>query len=122
MRTHKLRIAIVDDDEAVRKALQRLFSAADFEGVTFATGPEFLKTLPGAQPDCLVLDLHMPGMTGLDVLRELATRGPSLPTVIITAHDEPGTERRCLAAGAKGYLCKPLDDVTLLDAVERAIT
>jgi FixJ family two-component response regulator len=122
MRTRKLRIAIVDDDEAVRKALQRLFLAWNFDGVTFARGSEFLRALPGAQPDCLVLDLHMPGMTGLDVLRELAARGASVPTVIITAHDEAGTERRCLAAGAKGYLCKPLDDVTLLDAVERAIS
>ena len=122
MRTQKLRIAIVDDDEAVRKALQRLFSALNFDSVTFARGSEFLQALPGAEPDCLVLDLQMPGMTGLDVLRELATRAPSVPAVIITAHDEPGTERRCLAAGAKGYLCKPLDDVMLLDAVERAIS
>jgi FixJ family two-component response regulator len=122
MRIQKLRIAIVDDDAAVRKALQRLFSALNFDGVTFAGGSEFLEALSGAQPDCVVLDLQMPGMTGLDVLRELAARGASVPTVIITAHDEAGTERRCLAAGAKGYLCKPLDDVMLLDAVERAIS
>jgi len=91
--------------------------AADLDAVVFASGQEFLDSLRGRQPDCLVLDLQMPGLTGLEVQRILSSAGARFPTIIITAHDEPETRARCLAAGVAAYLCKPLHDEMLLDAI-----
>jgi FixJ family two-component response regulator len=72
-------------------------------------------------PDCLVLDLRMPDMSGLELQRHLTHSGVDLPTVIITGHDEPGMQTECIAAGASRYLCKPLDDKALLAAIDNAI-
>ena len=110
-------VAVVDDEESIRKSLRRLFMAADLDAVVYASGQEFLDSLRGRQPDCLVLDLQMPGLTGLEVQRTLTGAGVRFPTIIITAHDEPETRARCLAAGAAAYLCKPLHDEMLLDAI-----
>ena len=113
-------IAVVDDEAAVRKALQRLLSSSGIEAQTFDSGRAFIDSLILRRPDCLILDLHMPEMSGLDVLNEITRRGAILPTVILTAHDEPGAQAQCLAAGAKTYLCKPLDEKTLLTAIANA--
>jgi len=110
-------VAVVDDEESIRKSLRRLFMAADLEAAVFGSGQEFLDSLRGRQPDCLVLDLQMPGLTGLEVQRILAGSGARFPTIIITAHDEPEARARCLAAGVAAYLCKPLHDEMLLDAI-----
>jgi len=110
-------VAVVDDEESIRKSLRRLFMAADLDAVVYASGQEFLDSLRGRQPDCLVLDLQMPGLTGLEVQRTLTGAGVRFPTIIITAHDEPETRARCLAAGVAAYLCKPLHDEMLLDAI-----
>jgi FixJ family two-component response regulator len=116
------RVAVVDDDESVRKALQRLLRASDFDADTFASAQDFLASLPHATPpDCLVLDLQMPGTSGLDLQRQLVRAGPQLPVVVITGHDEPGMQARRLAAGASAYLRKPLEAGALLDAIEAAI-
>jgi FixJ family two-component response regulator len=116
------RVAVVDDDESVRKALQRLLRASDLDADTFASAEDFLASLPQAPlPDCLVLDLQMLGTSGLDLQRQLVRTGPRVPTVVITGHDEPGMEARCLAAGASAYLRKPLEASTLLAAIEAAI-
>jgi FixJ family two-component response regulator len=116
------RVAFVDDDESVRKALQRLLRASDLDADTFASAQDFLASLPHAPPpDCLVLDLQMPGMSGLDLQRHLVRGGPRLPVVFITGHDEPGMQARCLAAGACAYLRKPLEAGTLLAAIGAAI-
>lgn len=77
--------------------------------------------LPARRPDCLVLDLHMPGLSGLEVQRELARRGETVPIVVITAFDEHESRAQCLAAGAAAYLLKPFDDQALLDAIGRAV-
>ena len=121
MGPRRLRIAVVDDEEGVRKALQRLVTAANCEGLSFATGAEFLAALPETAVDCLVLDLQMPGMTGLEVLERLSATQARLPTVIITAHDELGSEEQCRAAGALAYLRKPLDGQVLLESISAAI-
>jgi len=110
-------IAIVDDEEPVRKALKRLLRASGLEAESYASGKEFLEANTVRPPDCLVLDLHMPGMSGLQVLRELRAANSVLPTVVITAYDEPATREQCLAAGASAYLRKPLDERLLLNAI-----
>ena len=114
-------IAIVDDEASVRKALLRLFRSSGYDARVFASGSEFLRSLAGCRYDCLVLDLHMPEMSGLDVQLDSALQKAPLPTVIITAHDEPENRQKCLAAGAGAYLCKPFDDNELLKVVVDAM-
>jgi FixJ family two-component response regulator len=116
------RVAVVDDDESVRKALQRLLRASDMDADAFESAEDFLASLPQASlPDCLVLDLQMLGASGLDLQRQVVRAGLKLPMVVITAHDEPGMQARCLAAGASAYLRKPLEAGKLLAAIEAAI-
>jgi FixJ family two-component response regulator len=117
--TPRLLVAVVDDEESVRTSLRRLFSAAELDAATFASGQEFLDALPTAAPDCLVLDLQMPGLSGLEVQRLLTAGGVRVPTIIITADDAPETRERCLSAGTAAYLCKPFDDCTLLATIAR---
>lgn len=121
MAKHRRRVAVVEDDPSVRKALQRLLRASDHDADAFGSAQDFLDSLPASIPDCVVLDLQMPGMNGLALQRELAQAGRRLPSVIITGHDEPGMQARCLAAGAGAYLRKPLDSKALLAAIEDAI-
>jgi FixJ family two-component response regulator len=118
----RLRVAVVDDEASVRTSLRRLLSAFDLDAETFASGQEFLDSLPERSPDCLVLDLQMPGLSGLEVQRRLAADGVRVPTIIITADDAPETRERCLSAGTAAYLCKPFDDRTLLAMVTRLVT
>jgi FixJ family two-component response regulator len=114
-------VAIVDDEEPVRKALKRLLRASGLEAETYASGKDFLEASALRPPDCVVLDLHMPGMSGLQVLRELRSAKTPLPAVVITAYDEPASREQCLAAGAAAYLRKPLDERLLLNAISANI-
>ena len=115
-------VAIVDDEEPVRKALRRLLRASGLQAEGFASGQEFLDAAAQRQPDCVVLDLHMPGMSGLQALRKLQACAPALPVVVITAHDEPETRAQCMASGAAAYLRKPLDERLLLNAISAALS
>ena len=114
-------IAIVDDEEPVRKALTRLLRSAGLDVETFPSGVEFLESLSTRRPDCVVLDLHMPQVDGFAVQARLAEAGNRLPVVIITGHDSDETRDRAMAARPTAYLRKPVDDQTLLDAIELAI-
>jgi FixJ family two-component response regulator len=114
-------VAVVDDDASVRKALSRLLGSAGYRTVSYASGAEFLETLSSHVPDCLVLDVHMPQMSGIEMLWRLVASGPRLPVVVITADDDPGMRERALAAGAAAYLAKPFSEHLLLDAVAGAI-
>ena len=114
-------VAIVDDDSAVRKALTRLLGASAIRTRAYASGREFLDSLPSGAPNCLILDLHMPEMTGLELQAELTHTGARIPTIMITAHNDSGLRERCLAAGASAYLVKPLDDVLLLASISSAV-
>lgn len=124
MEDRRLLVAIVDDEAPVRKALRRLFLAAGIDVETFASGDEllaFLAAVSTRRPDCVVLDLHLPGLSGLDVQRRISAAELRLPTIIVTGHDQPGTAEQALAAGASTYLSKPLDDKILLAAVAAAV-
>ena len=114
-------VAVVDDDEAVRRALARLIRSLGFEAETHACGEDFLASLSARRPDCVVLDLHMPRVSGFDVQAHLAESAPDIPVIVITGHDSPETRARALKGGASAYLCKPLDDQTLMDAIHNAV-
>jgi FixJ family two-component response regulator len=110
-------IAVVDDEESVRKAVVRVLRAAGFAAQGFSSGDEFLRSWHFDRPDCLVLDLQMPDISGMEVQKALNLAGAHFPIVIITAHDAPAVREECLRLGAIAYLCKPLDVRSLLDTV-----
>ena len=114
------RVAIVDDDTSVRRALARLLNASSFDAMTFESGQAFLDSLSAGTPDFVVLDLHMPGMNGLDVMAALTRAGLALPVIMITGHASLEAQARCKAAGAIAYLSKPLDQTTFLRAAAEA--
>lgn len=121
MEHRPLRVAIVDDDDSVRRALRRLLESSDMETESFASGAELLSKRDWTLVDCIVVDLHMPRMTGLEVIERLAEIEQRVPTIIVTAQDEPDTRLACLAAGASAILVKPIDESTLIDAITRAV-
>jgi FixJ family two-component response regulator len=115
------RIAVVDDDMSVRKALARLLSASSFDIETYGSARDFLNALDqDRHPECLVVDLHMPEVTGLDLQKYLTSLGIKIPTIVITAYNEPGISERCRAAGAQAFLLKPINSATLIDAINAA--
>lgn len=114
-------VAVVDDEEPVRKALKRLLRAAGLDAEAYASGQAFLDEAAKRQPDCVLLDLHMPSMSGQQVLASIRKMSGRPPVVVITAHDTPETRDQCLAAGAAAYLRKPLDDRLLLNAISAAL-
>jgi FixJ family two-component response regulator len=115
------RIAVVDDDAAVRKALKRLLETSSYQVQTFETAGELFAALPLDAPDCMIVDLRMPNMTALDLQHHLARSGIIIPTIVMTANDEPGSRERCIAAGAAAYLLKPLRKAVLIAAIDAAI-
>jgi len=114
------RVAVVDDKEPVRKALMRLMRSAGLSVETFGSGAEFLQSLETRVPSCVVLDLHMPNMNGLNVQAHLARKYAALPVIIVTGHDLPTTRERAMARGASAFLRKPVHERTLLDAISAA--
>jgi len=114
-------IAVIDDDASVRRALQRLLQSVGFTVETFATASEFLDADYWAQTACLVLDIHLPGMSGFELAEYLAVSGVPIPLVFITALDDVSTREQVNRAGAAGYLRKPFDQNTLIEAITRAI-
>lgn len=114
-------VAVVDDDASVRRALCRLLRVAGYAAVGFASGEEFLDALAARAPDCVLLDIHMPGMSGLRVQTRLNAAGFELPVVFITASDDADIERRALGAGGLRVLRKPFSNAVLIEAVEAAL-
>jgi FixJ family two-component response regulator len=121
MRKPNCRIAVVDDDASVRKALTRLLETSSFDVQGFPSARELLSGLSDRVPDCMILDLQMPSMSGLELQHHLARAAIRIPTVVITAHDEPGSRERCMAAGAAAYLLKPIRKTALLSAIDKAM-
>ena len=110
-------IAIVDDDPSVLKALARLLDTRGLETRTYVSAQDFLATLSDGLPECLIVDLQMPVMTGLELQRHLNRSGIQIPTIVITAHDEVDMRELCKSVGAASYLLKPLQDTSLLAAI-----
>jgi FixJ family two-component response regulator len=122
MRGGALKVALIDDDESVRRALARLLRLAGMEVHVYASGSEFLEAITDHRPDCVVLDMYMPAMTGMEVQVRLAARRPHLPIVFITAHDNPSAVQAVLGAGASTCLRKPFSEQQLLSAIFSATT
>jgi FixJ family two-component response regulator len=113
-------IAIVDDDAAVRSGVHSLLRSAGMQGLTFAAAEELLQSERLEEFDCIVTDLHMPGMSGIDLQMELARRGCRQPLIVMTAFPTEAAGARAIAAGARAFLGKPIDPDALLDAIEAA--
>jgi FixJ family two-component response regulator len=117
----RVSIAVVDDDASVRVALGRLLRLADYEVLAFASGEEFLAAIGSCVPACALLDVHLPGLSGIEVQRQLGSDGPRVPVVFITAGDDASIDRDALAAGGLRMLRKPFSSVDLLDTIASAL-
>lgn len=117
--TEERLIAIVDDDASLRRSLGNLLGSTGFNVETFASAEAFLAAGKVAAMDALVLDVRMPGMSGVDLLVELGRRASRLPVVVLTAHGDDDVRKQCLRAGALAFLTKPFQAQDLLDAIQR---
>jgi FixJ family two-component response regulator len=114
-------IHIVDDDDSLRSALQRLLAAAGYRVKAYASAGEFLLDPPADAPGCLLLDLRMPGPSGLDLQEALVRHGIRLPVIFLSGHGDLATGVRAMKAGAVDFLSKPVEREPLLAAVARAL-
>ena len=114
-------VAVVDDDASVRRALTRLLQSADHRVLAYTSAIEFLDTGLSSAPECVILDIHLGGMSGLELLSRLRELGYNLPVVIITAHDDAQARESAARGGCVAYLCKPLDAKVLLEEVATAL-
>jgi FixJ family two-component response regulator len=114
-------ISIVDDDDSVRESLQRLMRSVGFAVNVFASAEEFLDSDRLRYTDCLILDVRLPGMNGLELQRHLATSQSEIPIIFITSYEDDEVRARALNAGAVDYLVKPFNNEDLLDAIEAAL-
>jgi FixJ family two-component response regulator len=114
-------VAIVDDDDSMRSALEGLLKAVGFPTRAFASAEEFLKSGQQHQTSCLIADIRMPGMSGLDLQAQLNAERCRIPTIFITAHGDTQMRMQALRAGAVEFLSKPFDDKVLLDSVRAAL-
>lgn len=113
-------VYVIDDDASLLRALRRLLAAGGFRVRTFASAEEFLESA-AATPACLVLDVHLGGLSGIDLQERLLAAGRRIPVVFITAHDDPVTRERARRAGAVDYLRKPFNDESLIAGIKRAL-
>jgi FixJ family two-component response regulator len=114
-------IHVVDDDESLRAALQDLLNAAGFDARTYPSTGDFLLNPPSDRPGCVLLDVRLPGPSGLDLQAALAQHGIALPVIFLTGHADVATSVRAMKAGAVDFLEKPVQRDTLLEALERAL-
>jgi FixJ family two-component response regulator len=114
-------IAIVDDDESVREATKALMRSTGLVAEAFSSAEEFLRSPHLGRTACLVADVHMPGMSGLDLHRQVSTLSQRIPTILITAYPNDTVRARALSAGAIGYLVKPFSEDDLLNCIRSAL-
>jgi two-component system, LuxR family, response regulator FixJ len=114
-------VFVVDDDRAMRESLRWLLESVGLTVRTYSTAADFLREYEPSQPGCLVLDVRMPGMSGLDLQADLVRRGAGLPTIVVTGHAEVPMAVRAVKAGAVDFIEKPFSDQLLLDRVRQAL-
>src|SRR3712207_5127384 len=114
-------VYLVDDDESFRRSAERLIASAGFKVEPFSSGRDFLRKRRAAARSCLVLDVQMPGLSGLELQRELTKRGSAMPIIFITGHGDIPMSVRAMKAGAVEFLTKPFRDRDLLDSIGQAL-
>ena len=114
-------VFVVDDDAGVRASIQGLLKSAKLRCASFGTAEEFLRSRPPEGPSCLVLDVSLPGVNGLDLQRELADAGVRIPIIFITGHGDIPMSVKAMKSGAAEFLTKPFQDQDLLDAIRQAL-
>jgi len=114
-------VCIIDDDASVRRSLERLLRSVGLDVETFVSATEFLRRHRPDRPTCLVLDVRIPGLNGLELQQELSSAGPTIPIIFITGHGTIPMGVRAMKGGAVDFLQKPFDEQELLDAVHRAL-
>ena len=114
-------VYIVDDDDSIRKSLKRLLKSAGYEAKTFGSAEAFLEFTPDNSIGCLILDIQLPGITGFDLEKKLASKGKTYPIIFITAHDNQKWKQRAEKKGAVDYLRKPFKEQALLNAIGKCL-
>jgi FixJ family two-component response regulator len=114
-------ISIVDDDKSVREAVNTLIRSLGYTTATFTSAEEFLDSGCLCDTSCLITDLQMPGMSGVDLQRHLAANGHCTPVILVTAHPEQSVRKRALDAGAIGFLSKPFSEESLIACLNKAL-
>ena len=114
-------VFIIDDDAGVRASIQGLLKSVGLRSQSFGTGPEFLSSNRPDTPSCLILDVRLPGVNGLDFQRHLADAGVHIPIIFITGHGDIPMTVKAMKSGAVGFLTKPFRDEDLLDAIHQAL-
>jgi FixJ family two-component response regulator len=110
-------VYVIDDDGSVRRAFQLLFQSADFDVQAFCSAEEFLESASLSDDSCIILDIRMPGMTGLDLQKKLASRKIRIPVIVVSAYDDAPTRDLARELGAVAFFRKPVDDQALIDEV-----
>src|SRR5215510_14057075 len=121
MNTSEQIVFVIDDDESMREALKSLMRSVGLSVETFASAHEFMQTRRPDVPACLILDVRMPGLSGLDLQRDLAEANIRIPIIFITGHGDIPMSVRAMKAGAVEFLTKPFRDQDLLDAIQQAL-
>jgi len=121
MNPKKINVAVVDDDKSFACALERLFRASGFDVRTYLSAEAFLAAMPALQPDCVVLDIQLGGMSGLDLQRGLREAGDKQPIIFVTAHDAPRVRQEAEQGGCSAYFLKPVPRKSLIEAILKAV-
>jgi two-component system response regulator FixJ len=119
--TDKPRISVVDDDEAVRDALGDLLAALGYSVRTFESADDFIENKGAVGAACLITDMQMPGMTGLELMEHLTQTGVTIPVIVVSAHTQVATQARALRNGAVAWLDKPVRQQQLMESLARAM-
>ena len=115
-------ISIVDDDQSFRDSMRRLVKSLGYSGAVFRSAAEFLASPRLAATDCLIADIHMPEMSGVELYRHLVETGRGIPTILVTAYPDDRVQERMLSEGVRCYLRKPLEESALIDCLHSAVT
>jgi FixJ family two-component response regulator len=115
-------ISIVDDDQSFRDSMRRLVKSLGYTSAAYASAAEFLASPRLAATDCLVADIHMPEMSGVELYRHLVETGRGIPTILVTAYPDDRVQERMLNEGVRCYLRKPLEEAVLIDCLHSAAT